>query len=84
MDGIKYDVLEFDPGANTCTCLHKNGRSASIGWPRYWYFIGAWGDYVASLGGYGGGSGNIETTPHSGMDHFNQTYVYDLTNVFDP
>ena len=88
MDGIKYDVIEYDPfdngGTGSSRILMRDGHSASIGWPRYWIFTGAHGDDVASIGGFGGGSGNIGTTPHSGMTHFNQVYVYDLTSPFDP
>lgn len=83
LDGIKYDVAEYDAVADSARILYKNGRSAGIGWPRYWYFTGAYGDFIASIGGYGGGPGNIQTTPNGGKTHFYQTYVYDLTNAFD-
>jgi N-acetylneuraminic acid mutarotase len=76
---IKYDVMEYDPVAGTtCQCM-KNTRSASIGWPRYWIFMGAYGDEFVSIGGFGGSPGNIATTDHSGFTHFHQPYAYDVT-----
>jgi|GEM_PF-2481169 len=84
VDGIKYDVMEYDPVMDSSRVMYTSGRSASIGWPRYWYFIGADGDLIASIGGFGGSPGNIDTTMHSGFTHFHQTYVYDLGNTFDP
>lgn len=87
MDGIKYDVIEYDPfdgATGSSRILERDGHSASIGWPRYWIYTGAWLNDVVSIGGFGGGPGNIGTTPHSGMTHFNQVYVYDLTSPFDP
>jgi hypothetical protein len=84
LDGIMYDVIEFDPVADTTRILKVNGRSASIGWPRYWYFIGASGSKIASIGGYGGSPSAINTCMNSGFTHFHQTYVYDVSNTFDP
>jgi 3-mercaptopyruvate sulfurtransferase SseA len=81
--GIKFDVYEYTPGTDTWITKMKNTRSAQIGWPRYWYFIGASGDLIPVIGGYSAGSGNIPTTPNSGKTHFNQVYVYDLSNTFD-
>lgn len=79
LDGVKYDVFEYDPATNaTKTCM-VNGRSAQIGWPSYWYFIGCWGDKIAKIGGWGGASNGIAGSPHNGMFHFNQVYVYDVT-----
>jgi len=86
--GNKYDVIEFDPAANGGTgasrLMMKKGmaptpQSACIGWPRYWYFIGAHGNNVVTIGGYAGGTPNIFSTPNSGLTHFHQTYVYDVT-----
>ncbi|MEW6743933.1 MAG: kelch repeat-containing protein [Planctomycetota bacterium] len=83
VEGIKYDVIEYDPAANTAQVMKKDGKPACIGWPRYWYFIGASGDLVASIGGYGGVPSQISGTPNGGFTHFQQTYVYDLANTFD-
>ncbi|MFC1586697.1 rhodanese-like domain-containing protein [Planctomycetota bacterium] len=83
MGGIKFDVYEYNIGTDAWSKKMRAGRSAQIGWPRYWYFIGTWGNDIAVIGGYGGGSGNIATTPNGGMTHFNQVYVYDLTSPFD-
>jgi len=84
LDGIMYDVIEFDPALNKARILKVSGRSASIGWPRYWYFIGAYGEKIASIGGFGGSPSSIKTCQNSGFTHFHQTYVYDVTNSFDP
>ena len=56
-----------------------NGRNAHFGWMNYWYFIGISGDKIAKIGGWGGASNAILGSPHSGMHHFNQVYVYDVT-----
>ncbi len=85
LDGMKYDVIEYDPVTDTARILYKNSRSAAIGWPRYWCFVGAFGTDIATIGGYGfGNPGALGTCQHSGKIHFNQVYVYDLTNTFDP
>jgi thiosulfate/3-mercaptopyruvate sulfurtransferase len=84
MEGIKYDVYEYDPAKDKARQLYVNKRSACIGWPRYWYFIGAYGDEIATIGGYGGGPGYISTTDHSGFTHFHQPYVYCVVSPFDP
>jgi thiosulfate/3-mercaptopyruvate sulfurtransferase len=84
MDGITNDVIEFDPDANTTRILKVDGHSACIGWPRYWYFIGSYREKIASIGGFGSSPGNIATAQNSGFSHFQQTYVYDVTNHFDP
>lgn len=86
--GAKYDMIEFDPAAasgfGASRIMMKKGmaptsQSAAIGWPRYWYFIGVNGNMVATLGGFGGKSSNITTTPNGGKTHFHQCYAYDVT-----
>lgn len=84
MDGVKYDVLEYDTVSNTSRKLMKNGNSAAVGWPRYWYFIGVYGNEVISVGGYCGGSGYINTTDFTGVAHFHQPYIYNTLSSFDP
>lgn len=79
MAGVKYDVYEYDPNTGISKTLMRNGNPACIGWMRYWYYIGAVGNQMAVIGGFGGSSANISTTQHSGFYHFNQTYVYDVT-----
>ncbi len=83
MLGTKADVYQYNIATNTWVTKLKNTRSAMIGWPRYWYFLGASGTDIAVIGGYSAGTGNILTTPNAGTTHYNQTYVYDLTNTFD-
>ncbi|MFH2002740.1 MAG: rhodanese-like domain-containing protein [Planctomycetota bacterium] len=85
LDGVKYDVLEYDITHNRSRQLSvNNGTSAAIGWPRYWYFLGVYGNEIASIGGYGGGSGYIKTTDTSGFVHFHQPYIYNVIGNFDP
>lgn len=84
LDGVKYDVMEYNIATNSSRILKRGGNSACIGWPRYWYFIGAYGDEIASIGGYGGGSGYIKTTDTSGFAHFHQPYIYNTMSPFDP
>ena len=79
LDGVKYDVFEYDPATQTSKTLTINGRSAQFGWPNYWYFVGISGDLIAKIGGWGGASNAILGTPHNGMHHFNQVYVYDVS-----
>ncbi|MBU0755139.1 MAG: hypothetical protein KJ645_08355, partial [Planctomycetes bacterium] len=83
MEGIMYDVYEYDPQKDTARQLMVNNHSACIGWPRYWYFIGSYGDEIATIGGYGGNPGYISTTDTSGFVHFHQPYVYDVSSSFD-
>jgi len=82
--GIKFDVIEYDPVTQKANIMKYNGKSAAIGWPRYWCFIGALGKKVATIGGFGWSPSCVSTTQHSGMYHFNQTYIYDLNLQFDP
>jgi N-acetylneuraminic acid mutarotase len=79
MDGIKYDVIEYDPQADLSKILMRAPRNASIGWPRFWCFAGISGERIASIGGYGGVPSQIPGTQNSGTTHFHQTYIYDLT-----
>ncbi len=79
LDGIKYDVFEYDPATQASKTLTINGRNALFGWANYWYFVGISGDLIAKIGGWGGASNAILGTPHNGMHHFNQVYVYDVT-----
>ncbi len=81
--GTTCDVYVYDIAGNSWVIKMKTvDRKALIGWPRYWYFLGASGTDIPVLGGYSGGPGNIPTTPTGGMTHYNQAYIYDLTNLF--
>ena len=83
--GIIYDMYEYDISGGTWETKMKNGNSARVAWPRYWYFIGSDDtlDLIPVIAGYSAGSANIATTANFGKFHFNQVYVYDLNNTFD-
>ena len=77
-------MFEYAVGSpGTCATKMKNARLALIGWPRFWYFLGAVGNDIAVIGGYNGSPGAIELTPNHGEKYFNQVYQYDLSSTFD-
>ncbi|MHC4661236.1 MAG: rhodanese-like domain-containing protein [Planctomycetota bacterium] len=83
---LTANVYEYDPATDTWTTLYTTSahdsvdRTCWVGWKKYWYFLGANGDHLATIGGFAAKSNQTALHPWHKKKFFNHVYLFNTAD----